>query len=102
MTDNKEQRTQREAIQRAARQAAGTYRQLTRANGIANTAGDVRDAWRTRVTALEGRRDGYAHEWHVQMPHPSLFQASDPLEPAWLGDMVRACEVVVWQLDNEF
>jgi hypothetical protein len=75
---------------------------MTRVNHIADTPGDVRDAWRERVTALESRRDGYVETWGVQVPTPRLFKSESSISPAWLHEMVVALDIVVWQLDHEF
>jgi hypothetical protein len=96
------QRSEREAIQREARQVAGTCRAMTRLNGIANTPGEDRAKWRERITALEGRRDRYRDRWGVSLPHERLFKATGGVTQEWLQDMVNAADVIVWQLDHEF
>ncbi len=95
-------RAEREAIQRDARQVARTYRALDRVNGIANTTGDARDAWRERVTLLEGRRDAYRAKWNVSLPSERLFEQTDHVTLEWLQAMVDALDTLVWQLDHEF
>ena len=95
-------RSERDAIQRDARQVAGTYRQMGRLNGIAKTPADSRIAWRERVAVLEGRRDRYRDKWGVSLPHERLFNPTGGVSQEWLQEMVDAVDVIVWQLDHEF
>lgn len=100
--EDSRKRSEREAIQRDARQAARIYRALARMNGIADTPRDSRSAWRERVTLLEGRRNRYRETWNVNLPHERLFQQASPVGLEWLQEMVDAFETIVWQLDHEF
>jgi hypothetical protein len=96
------QGSEREAIQREARQVGRTYRGMGRLNGIADTPHDAREQWRERITALQDRRDRYVEKWGVKLPNERIFKVTGGVGQPWLQEMVDAVDAIVWQLDNEY
>ena len=102
VTDDPARHSERQAIQREARQVARTYRGIGRLNQIADTPHDDRVEWRKRVTALQSRRDRYCERWGFSVPHERLFKPTRGVGQEWLQEMVDEADAIVWQLDHEF
>ena len=97
-----QKQSERQAIQRDARQIAKSYRAMSRFHGIDNMDAAGRMGLLDRVMALQRRRDDYAAKWMVQLADPATITSlTPPVTPDWLEAMARDADAMVWQLDHE-
>jgi len=103
LAEDPARRAEREAIQRDARKAAGTFRGMSRLIGIEDTPGDVRLQWHEKYFApLQGRLEAYCSRWKVKVADAAAFvPRAGPVQPEWLEAMARDADLIVWQLDHE-
>lgn len=91
------QREEREGIIRDARQHRNMFRLMGKLNNIQNTALDVRDDYRERVTELRERRHQYIAKYGPSATRGD-FEPVDMTGPMWLQDLVNDLHRIVWQM----